>query len=261
MILMFLGPLLLIHYFYILAVIKKNLSVIDTAWGLGFVILALLGCLDSKFSNPKENLLLILTSLWGLRLAIFLHLRNHGKPEDFRYAQWRKEWGQRTNQIAYFKVYWLQYFLMLIVALPIIGSHHSAVRSLSFLNILGLFCWMLGMFWEVMADHQKNEFKKREENKNKFISSGLYKFSRHPNYFGETLLWWGIGLIGFNGSNYWIMMGPLFLNFLLLKVSGVPMLENRHKENPAYQEYALRTPKLIPSIKLLMSSMTHKKGE
>jgi 3-oxo-5-alpha-steroid 4-dehydrogenase 1 len=117
------------------------------------------------------------------------------------------------------------------------------------------------MLWEVMADHQKNEFKKREENKNKFISSGLFKFSRHPNYFGETLLWWGIGLIALDGSNYWIMIGPLFLNFLLLKVSGVPMLEKRHKENQAYQKYALKTPRLIPSIKLIMSSMTQKKGE
>jgi steroid 5-alpha reductase family enzyme len=259
MFLMLMGPLLLIHFFYVLAVIKKNLSVIDTCWGLGFVVLSILGCIESQFHNFRENILGLLTLIWGLRLAVFLHLRNHGKPEDFRYAAWRKEWGEKTNLIAYVKVYWLQYILMLVVALPLFGAHHEADQSLSLINILGLIFWILGFSWEVIADQQKSIFKNRPENKNKFISTGLWKFSRHPNYFGEALLWWGVGLTAFNGSNLWVLIGPLFLNFLLLKVSGVPMLEKRYKGYAHYEQYALETPTLIPSLKKIIVSMTQKK--
>jgi steroid 5-alpha reductase family enzyme len=249
---MLIGPLCLIHFFYLLAVVKKNLSVIDTAWGLGFILISLTGSSLSHFNILKENILTCLIVIWGLRLALFIHYRNVGKGEDFRYASWRKDWGQRTNLIAYFKVYWLQFFLMILTALPLIGVHQSVDNKLSPLNIMGIVIWIIGFFWETIADQQKSQFKKIAGNEHKVCQKGLWSFSRHPNYFGEAFLWWGIGLAGFEGSYWWALIGPLFISFLLWKVSGVPLVEARHAHNPEYQIYASHTPVMIPSVKKMM---------
>jgi steroid 5-alpha reductase family enzyme len=247
-----LGPLVLIHIFYIAAVIKKNLSVIDTAWGLGFILMTAIGSFLSHYSRPREQILLLLIAIWGFRLAFYIHSRNHGKGEDFRYANWRAQWGQRTNLIAYFKVYWLQFFLMLVVGLPIFAAHSSSELSLYWFNFTGIGIWIIGFLWETVADFQKNKFKTRVENKNKVCREGLWAYSRHPNYFGEALLWWGIGFVCLDGNNFWAMLGPVFITLLLWKVSGVPLVEQRHANNPEYQSYKAQTPVLIPSLKLIL---------
>jgi steroid 5-alpha reductase family enzyme len=252
---MFLAPLLMIHIFYALAVSKKNLSVIDTAWGLGFILIVSVGSFLNAWTNLRELILLFLTTLWGLRLAIYIHTRNHGMGEDFRYAKWRKEWGDKTNLIAYFKVYWLQYLLMLVVALPLFAAHASTETQLFWFNYLGIAVWSIGLSWEAVADFQKSKFKAIKENKNKIFRDGLWAFSRHPNYFGEALLWWGISLVSLDGQNYWALIGPLFLTFLLWKVSGVPLVEQRHANNPEYQAYKAQTPTLVPSLKLIFKRM------
>jgi steroid 5-alpha reductase family enzyme len=249
--LMLLAPLILIHLFYIVAVLKKNLSVIDTAWGLGFIAISSVGCWLSRGSSLLENFLLMMVLLWGLRLALFIHWRNHGKPEDFRYAEWRKDWGDKTNRIAYFKVYLLQWGLMLVVALPITAVHGSGAR-LGFFQWSGLFLWLVGLLWESVADFQKSHFKSLPANSHKLCNIGLWRLSRHPNYFGEALLWWGIGIAAIHDDKYWVLLGPAFINFLLLKVSGVPLIEARHENNPDYQKYKQETPTLIPSLTKLL---------
>jgi steroid 5-alpha reductase family enzyme len=244
---MALGSLVLIHFFYVLAVMKKNLSVIDTAWGLGFVIMAFIGSSLAAYSSPQENLVFSMVVIWGLRLALFLHHRNSGKPEDFRYAKWRQDWAERTNSIAYFKVYLLQWLLMLIVGLPIFGVH-EAISHIGFIQLLGVGLWVLGLSWESVADAQKSRFKSIAGNENRLCQIGLWRLSRHPNYFGEALLWWGIGLTSFQTDHFWVLLGPAFINFLLLKVSGVPLIEARHAQNPEYEAYKKVTPTMIPSV-------------
>ena len=251
---MFVAPLILLHLFFIYAVAKKNLSVIDTAWGLGFILITFLGCYLDDWKNIRENILFLLVTLWGLRLALYIHFRNRGKGEDFRYASWRREWGNRTNLIAYFKVYWLQYFLMLIVALPLFAAHNSADPTLYWFNYLGILIWTIGTAWETVADMQKSKFKAVPDNHDKVFQDGLWRLSRHPNYFGETLLWWGIALVSLDGKNYWALIGAAFINFLLWKVTGVPLVEKRHEKNPAYQAYKAKTPMLIPDLKKIFKT-------
>lgn len=249
---MILAPVLMIHLFYLTAVIKKDLSVIDTAWGLGFVLISFVGVILSDFSNPRELLISAMVLIWGLRLAVFIHFRNHKRPEDFRYAQWRKDWGDKTNLIAYFKVYWLQLVLMVIVAAPIFEAHHNDETALSGLNYLGVVLWAVGLIWESVGDYQKSQFKKDPQNKNKIMTKGLWSLSRHPNYFGESLLWWGIALVTVSQNRYLGLIGSTFITFLLWKVSGVPMAEKKEEKNPAYQAYKAQTPALIPSLSKLM---------
>jgi steroid 5-alpha reductase family enzyme len=244
---MMLAPLLLIHLFYVLAVVKKNLSVIDTAWGLGFITISLAGLGLAEESSTLEKFLATLVLVWGLRLAVFLHLRNSGKPEDYRYAQWRKDWGEKTNRIAYVKVYILQWGLMLVVGLPIFGVHNSHAQ-VGFWQILGASLWLVGLLWESVADAQKSRFKAIPGNEHRLCQVGLWRLSRHPNYFGEALLWWGIGFAAIHDHNYWVLLGPAFINFLLLKVSGVPLIEARHQKNPEYEAYKKVTPTMIPSV-------------
>jgi steroid 5-alpha reductase family enzyme len=252
---MILSPILLIHIFYGVAVATKNLSVIDTAWGLGFILLSLAGSALSGFANIRENVLTLMVVIWGLRLVLFIHFRNHGKGEDFRYAQWRKDWGEKTNLIAYFKVYWLQLILMLMVGLPIFSVHQNGDDSFSALNILGLLLWSVGLIWESIGDYQKSQFKKIKGNEQKVMQQGLWRYSRHPNYFGEALLWWGIALVSVKTSSYWGLFGSAFITFLLLKVSGVPLVEKKQENNPEYQIYATETPAFFPSLSKILKSL------
>ena len=250
---MILGPVLVIHLFFIFAVMKKDLSVIDTAWGLGFILLSLIGTVLNQASNLREVLVTLLVTLWGIRLSAFIHLRNRGKGEDFRYADMRKRWGQRTNLIAYFKVYWLQIILMLLVALPIFSVHETENDTINWFNYLGVFLWLVGLSWESVADYQKSHFKNKKENHDKIMQEGLWKLSRHPNYFGESLLWWGIALVAMDRSYSFGLWGAAFITLLLWKVTGVPLVEQRHDKNPQYQAYKAQTPVLIPSLKKLFN--------
>jgi steroid 5-alpha reductase family enzyme len=250
--LMLAGPLVLVHACYLVAISKKDLSVIDIIWGLGFVVIAWIGSSLNQFSNHRENLLTVMVSLWGLRLAGFIYARNRGRPEDFRYAAWRKDWGDKVNLIAYFKVYLLQFALMTVVALPLFAVHLGEQRKWSWTDGLGLFVWFTGLLWEVIADQQKSTFKKNAQNSAEICQVGLWRLSRHPNYFGETLVWWGIFLVSVQSGNYWGFFGALFINFLLLKVSGVPLIEKKHEGNPAYEAYMKSTPRLIPALSKIL---------
>lgn len=253
--LMIISPIVLIHIFYGVAVATKNLSVIDTAWGLGFILISLVGCFLSGFNSSRENILCLMILIWGLRLAIFIHSRNHGKGEDFRYANWRKDWGDKTNLIAYFKVYWLQLVLMLVVGLPIFAVHENKDNIFSGINIAGIIIWIFGLSWESIADYQKSQFKKIKSNEHKVFQGGLWKFSRHPNYFGEATLWWGIALVSVNHTHYIGLIGSAFITFLLLKVSGVPLVEKKQEHNPEYQIYASHTPVFLPNPSKILKSL------
>ncbi len=235
--------------FYLLAQLIKDNSIIDIAWGMGFVILSIVLTYKSWPLEDANILMIAAIILWGTRLSIHIFLRNKGKDEDFRYAAWRKEWGKNAALIAFFKVFMLQGFVMWIVASPVILSFASSQNSIGIIKITGLIVFLAGFLTETISDYQLSRFKKQAENKGKIITSGLWKFSRHPNYFGEALLWWGIFFLS-AGSGYWWagIMSPVFISLLLRYGSGVPMLEEKYKKREDFICYASKTPVFIPFI-------------
>lgn len=241
--------LLIFIYFNIVFLIgyfKKDNGIVDVFWGLGFSLVAWFWHIEAPHSHSL--LLAILISLWGLRLAIYIGIRNaRKKTEDWRYADWRKAWGKWVHLRAYFQVFILQGFFMFIIALPIM--QRPATEELQWFQYLGILIWLIGLLWESIADYQLFQFKKKPENKGRILTKGLWYFSRHPNYFGEALLWWGIFLVVLPwGLWYLSLIGVLTITLLLRNVSGVPFLEYKYRDNPEYLEYIRSTPALIPAL-------------
>ncbi len=250
---MCLSSFILLNINYLIAISKLNFGLIDIAWGLGFILISLTGSVLNEFSSIKENLIFIFVLIWGLRLSIYLATRNIGAPEDYRYQDMRRRWSKSANFQAYFKIYLLQFFLMQIVAIPIFNAHFEKNFNLSVINYFGIFLWLFGFTWETIADYQKSTFKKNPQNKHLLCQVGLWNLSRHPNYFGEAILWWGIGLISFTQEKFWVLIGPAFIHFLLLKVSGIPLIEKRHEKHPDFKDYKQSTPAFIPRITKLFT--------
>ncbi|MCJ7679308.1 MAG: DUF1295 domain-containing protein, partial [Candidatus Aminicenantes bacterium] len=166
---------------------------------------------------------------------------------DFRYAKWRKEWGRWFVLRSYFQVFILQGVLMGIIALPILLVNASMKPGLTWLDGLGVAVWVIGFCFETMGDLQLARFKKNPSNKGKIMTSGLWRYTRHPNYFGESAMWWGIFLITLSVPGGWVgVVSPVLITFILLFVSGVRMLEKKYGDNPEFQAYAERTSVFIP---------------
>ena len=241
--------LLFMIVMFIIAQIKKNNSIVDTGWGIGFILITLVLILNSDRTNIKELILFAMILVWGLRLAFHIYLRSRSKGEDFRYAQWRKDWGKNAAVIAFFKVFMLQGLIMLTIAFPIMVVFNSLNDNLTAINFIGLSIFLFGILFESFSDYQLLRFKRNPENKGKIITSGLWKFTRHPNYFGEVVLWWGIGIFTI-GSDLYLsaFISPLILNLLLLYVSGIPMLEKKYAGNKDWEDYKKITPAFFPLI-------------
>lgn len=240
--------LIFIILIFIVAQIKNDNSKIDIGWGTGFIVSAF----AMLFLNINLKLIFVFLILfiWGSRLSIYIYIRSKGKPEDFRYTEMRKNWGSRQKFNAFYRVFLLQAVLMYIVNLPIISAFHKGQAEFSPVNVAGLIIFVVGFLFETTADLQMYRFKKEESNKGKIIKSGLWKYSRHPNYFGEMILWWGIYLFTFQTETFWwTIISPALISFLLLKVSGVPMLEKKFEKNPEWEIYRENTPAFFPSFR------------
>lgn len=232
---------------YGVSLLLKRYDIVDIAWGIGFIILAWIGFFFQPESTPRMVLITALITLWGLRLSIHILLRNKGKKEDHRYAQWRKEWGKLHMVRAYFQVFLLQGFLMLMVATPVYFASASSGTPLNILDFTGLGVWTLGFIFESIGDYQLSRFKQDPANKGKIMTTGLWQYTRHPNYFGEVTQWWGIFLIALSATNGWYtIISPLLISFLILKVSGIPMLEKKYQGNPEFEVYKKRTSAFFP---------------
>jgi len=235
--------------FFLVAQFIRNNSIVDMGWGAGFVVVAFVTLLSQGAYAERNLLITLLITIWGGRLTYYIVRRNWGKPEDFRYAKWRKEWGSWLVPRAFLQVFMLQGLLMLIIGYPIIVVNSSPQPGLNFIDYLGLFIWITGFFFESVGDKQLAEFKKDPANKGHVIQSGLWKYTRHPNYFGEATMWWGIFLLTISVPLGWsAVISPLTITLMLLYVSGVPMLEKKYKDNPEFQEYARRTNKFFPWV-------------
>ena len=236
-----------ISIIYVIALIKKDNGIIDIFWGSTFIVTTLITLLYSKNINITSIIVSGLVIIWGSRLTYHIFKRNYGKPEDFRYANFRRDWKKLFHLRMYFQVYILQALLSFTISLPII--YLSTINTdLSLINIFGILVWLVGFGFEVKGDRQLKQFLKVRTDKNQVLNTGLWRYTRHPNYFGESLLWWGIFLIAFN-DNIFIIISPIIITFFLLSISGVPMLEKKYENNQNYQEYKKQTNKFIPWFK------------
>ena len=232
---------------FIVALIKKNNSVVDVAWGPGFIMVAFLTFFLERGIVARHVLITGLVLVWGVRLAVHISVRNRGKGEDFRYAKWRREWGRWFIPRSFFQIFMLQGLFLLLIVSPVVIVNQSSMTGLSPLDAASAALWLVGFLFEAVGDHQLRQFKKKAENRGKHMTSGLWKYTRHPNYFGEAALWWGTSLIALCVPGGWAaVIGPLTITFLLLKVSGVTMLEKKYKGNPDFAAYARRTSVFFP---------------
>lgn len=216
---------------YIISVLKKRSDIADTAWGLGFILVTIFVFIFNQSTKLFFSLTLI--SIWGIRLSIHIYNRNKNKKEDYRYQQLKRN--------PYFKVFITQGFFMWLICFPIILSNNK----LHLLNLVGILIWIIGFYFEATADKQLKEFIKNPKNKGKIMQSGLWSYSRHPNYFGEVTMWWGIWLLNFS-SNLLTIIGPLIITILILKVSGIPLLEKKYENNEEFKNYKKRVSIFIP---------------
>jgi len=234
---------------FVISLIKKRNDVADVAWGLGFVLMTWVSFFLSDNSDTRGLLAGVLVSIWGLRLAWHIHTRNKGKAEDYRYLAWRKEWGKWFYPRSYLQVYLLQGTLLFLIVIPILLINKNTGGALGILDFVGVAVWFFGFYFEAVGDAQLSRFIKNPANKGKLMQSGLWAYTRHPNYFGEVTQWWGLWLIALSVPGGWIgIIGPITITFLILKVSGVPMLEKKMAENPEFADYKKRVSILVPYI-------------
>lgn len=240
-----LSVLIFVHIFFFIALIRKNFAVMDIGWGLGPILIALVAYFHHPLSVKNAVIILIVTA-WGLRLGSYILMRGRGKGEDPRYTKFRESWRPHENLQAYLKVFIFQGLLMLIVTLPVSVGISQEAKEMTTLNWFGVLIWGIGFVLEISADHYLNWWKGKEENKGKICTSGPWRLCRFPNYFGEVLLWYGIYLVCFELKIFWTILGPMTINFFILKVTGVPLLEEKYKKRNDYLEYSQRVPKFIP---------------
>jgi steroid 5-alpha reductase family enzyme len=231
---------------FALSLFLKRNDIADIAWGLGFLICALYSYLFLGDTFGRSLLVLFLIAMWSFRLSLHILLRNKGKAEDPRYAEWRKDWGKWFIPRTFFQVFILQGSLMLVVVMPAVISILFG-GEIGWLDYIGVLVWLLGFLFETVGDYQLSQFIKSPANKGKILQTGLWKYTRHPNYFGEVTMWWGIWIIAISVPFAWLtIIGPITITFLILFVSGIPLLENRKKGDPAFEEYKKKTSIFFP---------------
>ena len=236
------------NIWFVLSLIQKRNDVADVAWGLGFVLLAWTSFFLGQVEGIRGVLVGLLISIWGIRLAWHIHARNKGRAEDYRYAEWRNAWGKWFYVRSYLQVYLLQGILLFLIILPVLCINTSISTGLHYLDIVGVAVWLSGFMFESLGDAQLAQFIKDPANKGKLMQSGLWRYTRHPNYFGEVTQWWGIWLIAISATNSWFsIIGPLTITVLILKVSGIPMLEKKMAEHPEFAQYKKRTSIFFPA--------------
>ena len=232
---------------FFIALTRKDNSLADIGWGIGFILVAALSLWLEPGWTFRQILVSGLVLAWGLRLAVHIILRNRKRGEDFRYAKWRREWGRWFLMRSYLQVFLLQGAILLVIAYPIVLVGHSTERGATLLDLGGIAVWLIGFVFETVGDQQLLRFKRDPSNKDRIITIGLWRYTRHPNYFGEATMWWGLFLIALSVRNGWTaVISPALITFMLLRVSGVTMLEKKYAGNREFEDYARKTSGFIP---------------
>lgn len=248
----FLGALIslmfLVHITFFFAAWKKRNDLADVIWGPGFVFV-ILGAAWAKilFTDDSgigyaEVGLMICISFWALRLFYYLGIRTWSKAkEDVRYLKMRQGWGASWFIHSYLRVFILQAVILMVIATPAWYRIHLPKKEMDIFFYVGLAIWIFGFLIEVISDNQLKNFKARDENKGALMNQGLWSWSRHPNYFGEVVLWWGIYIMSFQLDSWWLVFSPITISFFILKISGVPMMEKLIENKPGFEDYKKRT--------------------
>ena len=245
----FLVIMTLMTALWIISVVIRNVSIVDLFWGTGFVVVNTWYFIENHIYNPRQILLMVLVSLWGVRLSVYLAWRNIGKGEDFRYRQFRKNFGEKNYWwISFFQVFLLQGVLMWLISSTLWGVNNENVsESLTIIDYLGVIIWLTGFIFEAGGDYQLAKFRMDPSNKGKVLDSGFWHYTRHPNYFGDAAVWWGYAFLCIGAGNYWLIAGAILMTLLIIKVSGVALLEKSLTvQKPQYNAYILKTNSFFP---------------
>ncbi|MBM3658254.1 MAG: DUF1295 domain-containing protein [Actinobacteria bacterium] len=226
----------------------RNASIVDLIWGLGFVLVAWAVRLTVDGNSARQWLLVAMVTIWGLRLSIYLTWRNHGNGEDYRYQAMRRHWGPRFWWVSLFTVFVLQGVLMWTVSIGVQLGQVPDTPGLGPLAALGVLVWLVGITFEAVGDAQLARFKGDPANRGKVMDRGLWRYTRHPNYFGDACVWWGIALVAAeSGLGAFGIIGAVVMTVLLRRVSGVTLLEKSlKKRREGYEEYIARTSPFVP---------------
>jgi steroid 5-alpha reductase family enzyme len=234
---------------WVLSLIKRDASIIDIFWGLGFVVVAWFYFLATEAETARKTLVVVLVSIWGVRLSLHILVRSIGSGEDYRYRDMRERHPGNFAIWSLFAIFWLQAIILWFVSAPLLVAQRSPLpEGLTWIDWLGALLFAIGFLFETVGDWQLVRFKKDPANKGKVMQSGLWRYTRHPNYFGDAVVWWGLFLIALaTPGSLWTIASPILMTFLLLKVSGVSLLEQSLSEKkPEYREYARRTSAFFP---------------
>ncbi len=234
---------------WLLSLALRNASVIDIFWGLGFVLLASLYHVALDGWGERRVLVVTLVLIWGLRLSAYIAWRNWGKGEDFRYRRMRERSGDSFWWTSYFRVFLLQGALLWIISMPLLAAQYAREPdNFTVFDIAGTLVWAIGFFFEAIGDWQLARFKADPANEGKVMDRGLWRYTRHPNYFGDATLWWGYYIIAAGAGNGWLtVFSPVIMTALLMRVSGVSLLERTLKRTkPEYEDYTRRTSAFFP---------------
>lgn len=235
---------------WLLSLYLKDASIVDSIWGPGYLVAAIAYfVLAENGAESRQYLILALVALWSLRLGGYITWRNWGEGEDFRYVRWREKHGKIWWWRSYLQVFLLQGFFQVIISAPLLGAIYfgETTDNLTILDYTAVLVWVFGFAFEAGGDLQLARFKANPENKGKVLDTGFWRYTRHPNYFGDAAQWWAFYLIALSAGAWWTIFAPAFMTFLLLRVSGVAMLERDIAERrPAYRDYIERTSAFIP---------------
>ena len=244
---------------WLLSVIKGDVSIVDSAWSLFFVLGAAVYIYASPELGPRTALVLTLVTLWALRLSGHITWRNWGAGEDHRYRAIRARNEPKFALKSLYLVFALQAVLAWIVSLPLLASIASPA-PIGVLDYIGLAFWAVGFLFEAVGDWQLARFSADPANRGQVMDRGLWRYTRHPNYFGEFCLWWSFYLIALAGGGWWAIVSPLLMSFLLLRVSGVALLEKDIADRrPGYRDYVARTSAFFPGAPKRATSAAHTK--
>ena len=233
---------------WLVSLSKRDVSIVDSLWSIMFMLTAITYYLTLPATGPRAVLVLLLVSVWALRLSLYITWRNWGEPEDWRYQEIRANNEPNFAIKSIYIVFLLQAGLAWIISLPLLTATYSHT-PLGILDYVGVVLWLVGMVFEAGGDHQLQRFKSDPNSRGKVLNSGLWRYTRHPNYFGNACIWWGFGLMGCAAGSWWILISPVIMTFLLLKISGVTLTEKDIvKRRPGYTDYIEQTNAFFPGL-------------
>ena len=240
--------LLVAVIFWLISLARNDVSIVDSLWSLMFLFVALVYGLMDGNSGPRELLILVLVAVWALRLSVYITWRNHGQAEDYRYQEIRANNEPGFRYKSFYIVFLLQAVLAWVISLPLAAAI-SGQTAIGPLDYVGVSLILAGVFFEAVGDMQLSRFRRDPDNAGKVLDKGLWRYTRHPNYFGNFTLWWGFYLIALSAGAWWTVISPLLMTFLLLKVSGVALLEKDISgRRPQYRQYIRRTNAFFPGM-------------